>query len=210
MRLTFLVLAMVTWASELMAQTHFQVRPITIQHAAPVIHSVNPVVIPRTVTTVNPVNLSPVKPLYTQPELTIHPQRLSSAQSSALNNAVQNNNYNLYYNNYGRYVAPNQTVENPANHIAHLQGIIQSGMQPRSVQPGAGLGYGTTSASFSGETIRQAQTALRQLGYYHGNVDGLFGPLTQDALKNYQRSTNQPATGIFDRQSLSQLGVGAQ
>jgi Putative peptidoglycan binding domain. len=98
----------------------------------------------------------------------------------------------------------------PTNHITRLQGIIQSGMQPTSVQPGTGLGYGTTSASFTGKTIRQAQTALRQLGYYHGEVDGLFGPLTQDALKNYQRSTNQPATGLFDRLSLGQLGVGAQ
>jgi Putative peptidoglycan binding domain len=208
MKLMIVLLAMVTWASEVSAQ----VRPIIIQNAAPVIHSVNPVVIPRTVTPVNPVvhNLSPVKPLYTQPELTIQPQRLSSAQSSALNNAVRNNNYNLYYNNYGRYVAPNQTIENPANHIAHLQGIIQSGIQPTSVQPGAGLGYGTTSASYTGETIRQAQTALRRLGYYHGQVDGQFGPLTQDALKNYQRNTNQPATGLFDRLSLSQLGVEAQ
>src|SRR5258708_8955098 len=59
----------------------------------------------------------------------------------------------------------------PTNHITCLQGIIQSGMQPTSVQPGAGLGYGTTSASFTGGTIAQAQTALRQLGYYHGGVD---------------------------------------
>jgi Putative peptidoglycan binding domain len=95
----------------------------------------------------------------------------------------------------------------PTNHITRLQGIIQSGMQPSSVQPGAGLGYGTTSASYTGETIRQMQTALRQLGYYHGQIDGQFGPLSQAALKNYQLKTNQPATGLLDRQSLSQLGV---
>jgi hypothetical protein len=202
MRLTFLVLAMVTCASELMGQTHFQVRPITIQHAAPVIPRVNPVTIPRSVT--------PVTPAVRQPELTIQPQRLSPAQSSALSNAVRNNNYNLYYNNYGRYVTPNQTIQNPANHIAHLQGIIRSGMQPTSVQPGAGLGYGTASASYTGKTIQQVQTALRQLGYYHGQVDGQFGSLTQAALQAYQRKTNQPATGLLDRQSLSQLGVEAK
>jgi len=67
MRLTFLVLAMVTCASELMGQTHFQVRPITIQHAAPV----NPVTIPRSVT--------PVTPAVRQPELTIQPQRLTAS-----------------------------------------------------------------------------------------------------------------------------------
>jgi len=98
----------------------------------------------------------------------------------------------------------------PTNHIAHLQGIIQSGMQPSSVQPGAGLGYGTTSSSYTGATIRQTQTALRQLGYYHGQIDGQFGPLSQAALQNYQLKTNQPATGLLDRQSLSQLGVEAK
>jgi Putative peptidoglycan binding domain. len=212
MKFKLLVLAVVTSASGLMAQTHFQVRPITIHGAVPAVHNVNPLVVPRTVTPVNPVvrNVSPVRPLQVQPQTVIQPQRLSPAQSRALDNAVFANNYNLYRDSHESHVVPNQTVETQANHIARLQGIIQSGTQPVSVQPGAGLGYGTTSASFSGKTIRQTQTALRQLGYYHGEVDGLFGPLTQEALKNYQHSTNQPATGLFDRQSLSQLGVGAQ
>jgi Putative peptidoglycan binding domain len=98
----------------------------------------------------------------------------------------------------------------PTEHITNLQGIIQNGMQPYSVQPGTGLGYGTTSASYTRNTIRQVQTALRQLGYYHGEIDGQFGPLSQSALQNYQFKTNQPATGLLDRQSLSQLGVQAK
>jgi hypothetical protein len=203
MRLIFLVLAMVTCASGLSAQTQFQVRPIAIQRSvAPGISRVNPVVIPRTVTVANPVvrNVSPVKPLQIQPPTTIHLQRLSPAQSRALDNAVRSNNYNLYYDNYGRYLTQKQAVENQADHIARLQGIIQSGTQPTSVQPGAGLGY-------SSETVRQVQTALRQLGYYHGQVDGQFGSGTQDALQNYQLKANQPATGLLDRQTLSQLGV---
>jgi Putative peptidoglycan binding domain len=97
----------------------------------------------------------------------------------------------------------------PNNHITRLQGIIQSGTQPTAVQPGAGLGYGTSSASYTGKTIRQAQIALRQLGYYHGQIDGQFGPLSQAALQNYQLNTNQAATGLLDRQSLSRLGVSA-
>jgi hypothetical protein len=216
MRFKLIVLAMVTCASGLGAQTHFQVQPITIHSAAPAIH-VNPMVVPRNVTPANPVvhNISPVRPLQIQPlqiqpSTVIQTHRLTPAQSRALDNAVFANNYNLYRESHDAHLVPNQPVENQADHIARLQGIIQSGTHPVSVQPGAGLGYGTTSASFSGETIRQAQTALRQLGYYHGDVDGLFGPLTQDALKNYQRSTNQPATGLFDRQSLSQLGVIVQ
>ncbi len=33
----------------------------------------------------------------------------------------------------------------PTNHIAHLQGIIQSGMQSSSVQPGGGVAVGPTN-----------------------------------------------------------------
>jgi hypothetical protein len=196
---------MVICASKLGAQTRLQVRPITIQNAAPVISRANPVVIPKTVTTANPVihNVSPVRPLQMQQPIVVHPQGLSPAQSRALDSAVRTNNYNLYRDFYRRHPLPSQTVENQAEHIARLQGIIRSGTQPVSVQPGAGLGYNS-------ETVRQVQTALRQLGYYHGQVDGQFGSGTQDALENYQLKANRPATGLLDRQTLSQLGVEAK
>jgi peptidoglycan hydrolase-like protein with peptidoglycan-binding domain len=81
-------------------------------------------------------------------------------------------------------------------------------MQPRSTQPGTGLGYGTTTGlGYNTGTLRQAQTALRQLGYYQGTVDGQFGQETQNALQNYQLKTNRPVNGLLDRQTLSQLGV---
>ncbi len=202
MRLIIIGLSVLACASQVRAQTQIQVRPITVQRSvAPVTARVNPVVIPRSVTAVNPVvhNVSPVRPLNLQRPMTVHPQRLNPAQSKAIDNAVRNNNYNLY-RNYQRYFTPNQPVENQADHIARLQGIIQSGTQPISIQPGAGLGY--TSG-----TVQQVQTALRQLGYYHGQVDGQFGSGTQEALQNYQLKANQPATGLLDRQTLSQLGV---
>jgi putative peptidoglycan binding protein len=205
MKLIFLVLAMAACAGELVAQTQLPVRPITIQNAAPAIARVNPVVIPRAVTPVNPVvhNVTPVRPLSVQQPVVIQPQRLSPAQSRALNDAVRTNNYNLYRESHESHVVPNQTIENQADHIARLQGIIRSGTHPVSIQPGAGLGY-------NGKTVRQVQTALRQLGYYHGQVDGQFGSSTQDALENYQLNANRPATGLLDRQTLSQLGVEAK
>lgn len=204
MRLMFLVLAMVTGASELSAQTQFH--PITIQRSvAPVAPRVNPVVIPRTVTAANPVvsNVSPIRPLSLQPPTTVQLQRLSPAQTTALNRAVRNNNYNLYRYSYEPYLTQNQPVQNQSRHIARMQGIIQSGTQPTLVQPGAGLGYRS-------DTVRQVQTALKQLGYYQGPVDGQFGSGTQNALQTYQLKVNQPATGLLDRRILSQLGVEAK
>jgi hypothetical protein len=200
----FLLLAVVACASELRAQTRFQVRPITIQRSlSPVTPRVNPVIIPRSVTTVNPImrNAPPTQRLGSQ-SVTIHLQRLTPAQTRALENAAARNNCVPYY-------PPIQTTENPADHIARLQGIIQSGTQGASaqtgpqgisVQPGAGLGY-------SNEMVRQVQTVLKRLGYYRGQVDGQFGSSTQDALQSYQSGTSQPVTGILDRGTLSGLGV---
>jgi Putative peptidoglycan binding domain len=176
MKLTFLVLAMMTCASELMAQNHIARLEGIIQSGMQ-----NNSVQPGAGLGVGPTN---------------HIARLEGIiQSGMQPNSVQ----------------PGAGLGvGPTNHINRLEGIIQSGMQPNSVQPGAGLGYGTSSASYTGETIRQVQTALRQLGYYHGQIDGQFGPLSQSALQNYQLKTNQPATGLLDRQSLSQLGVSAK
>jgi putative peptidoglycan binding protein len=176
MKLSFLLLAMMTCASELMAQNHItQLQGIIqsgMQHNS---------VQPGAGLGVGPSN---------------HITQLQGIiQSGMQSNSVQS----------GAGVAVG-----PTNHITQLQGIIQSGMQSSSVQPGAGLGYGTSSASYTGETIRQVQTALRQLGYYHGQIDGQFGPLSQSALQNYQLKSNEPATGLLDRQSLSQLGVSAK
>jgi hypothetical protein len=195
----FCALVLMTCASELKAQTQFQARPIVVQRSVATART-NPAVVPRNATAQNPAihNISPVRPLSVQQSATIRPQRLNPAQSRALNNAVRNNNYNLYRNR--QYAFPSQVAENSAARIVRLQGVIRSGMQPTLIQPGAGLGYGS-------EMVRQVQTALRQLGYYHGQVDGQFGSSTQDALQNYQLKANRPATGLLDRQTLSQLGV---
>jgi peptidoglycan hydrolase-like protein with peptidoglycan-binding domain len=172
MRLTFLVLAIMTCASELRAQTRITQLQGIIQSG-------------MQTTSVQP---------GAGPGPTNHITQLQGIIQSGMQPAS---------------VQPG-AGPGPTNHITRLQGIIQSGMQPTSVQPGAGLGYGTTSASYTGATIRQVQTALRQLGYYHGQIDGQFGSLSQAALQNYQLKTNQPATGLLDRQSLSQLGVEAK
>jgi peptidoglycan hydrolase-like protein with peptidoglycan-binding domain len=176
MRLLFLVLATMTCASELRAQTH--------------------------ITQLQGIIQSGMQPGAAQPGAgvalgpTNHIAQLQGVIQSGMQPGAAQSGAGI--------------AVGPTNHITRLQGIIQSGMQPTSVQPGTGLGYGTTSASYTRGTIRQLQTALRSLGYYHGQIDGQFGSLSQTALQNYQLKTNQPATGLLDRQSLSQLGVQAK
>jgi hypothetical protein len=57
------------------------------------------------------------------------------------------------------------------------------------------------------QVIANVQAALQQQGYYHGDVDGLIGPLTREALANYQRDHGLYTTSAIDRPTLESLGM---
>jgi Putative peptidoglycan binding domain len=57
------------------------------------------------------------------------------------------------------------------------------------------------------QVIANVQAALQQQGYYHGGVDGLIGPLTREALANYQRDNGLYTTSAIDRPTLESLGM---
>ena len=42
------------------------------------------------------------------------------------------------------------------------------------------------------KVIADVQAVLQDMGYYTGEVDGLLGPLTREALTGYQRITASP------------------
>jgi peptidoglycan hydrolase-like protein with peptidoglycan-binding domain len=57
------------------------------------------------------------------------------------------------------------------------------------------------------------QTALQQAGYFDGEIDGIYGPLTADAVKRLQADSKLPETGFVDEatsraldQKLADLG----
>lgn len=58
-------------------------------------------------------------------------------------------------------------------------------------------------------TVRQVQQALNQRGFQAGPPDGVMGPATQSALRNFQSSANLQPTGRLNQQTLSALGVQA-
>ncbi len=45
------------------------------------------------------------------------------------------------------------------------------------------------------ELLRQVQSNLSVLGYYNGDVDGLDGPMTRNAVTSYEVAKGLPATG---------------
>ncbi len=57
------------------------------------------------------------------------------------------------------------------------------------------------------QVIANAQAALQQQGYYQGEVDGLLGPLTRDAIANYQRDHGLYTTSTIDQPTLRSLGM---
>ena len=57
------------------------------------------------------------------------------------------------------------------------------------------------------QVIANAQAALQQQGYYHGEVDGLIGPLTRGAIADYQRDHGLYTTSTIDQPTLQSLGL---
>ncbi len=57
------------------------------------------------------------------------------------------------------------------------------------------------------QVIANVQAALQQQGYYHGEVDGLIGPLTRGAIADYQRDRGLYTTSTIDQPTLQSLGM---
>lgn len=59
----------------------------------------------------------------------------------------------------------------------------------------------------SGDTVREIQTRLKDWGYYSGEVDGVYGSKTEEAVKYFQRENGLTADGQAGDQTLAALGI---
>jgi peptidoglycan hydrolase-like protein with peptidoglycan-binding domain len=82
----------------------------------------------------------------------------------------------------------------------------QAGTTPAQTQPSAGPGAG--AIDLSPDQIRQLQQALNENGFNAGEVDGVFGARTREALKRFQTQAGLPPTGELDAQTLTAVGHG--
>jgi len=55
--------------------------------------------------------------------------------------------------------------------------------------------------------IADVQAELQQMGYYKGEVDGLLGPMTREALTAYQADQGLATTAAIDEPTLDSLGM---
>ncbi len=58
-----------------------------------------------------------------------------------------------------------------------------------------------------GQVIANVQAQLQRDGYYRGELDGLFGPMTRQALLNFQSDNGLEPTGEIDQTTLDSLGL---
>lgn len=59
----------------------------------------------------------------------------------------------------------------------------------------------------SRDLVKKIQRKLAEQGYYGGAIDGIIGPQTREALRNFQRAHRLPVTGHLDEATIAALGI---
>lgn len=58
-----------------------------------------------------------------------------------------------------------------------------------------------------GEEVKTIQTKLKRWGYYNGNIDGIYGTQTLNAVKYFQRKNGLKVDGIAGPETLKAMGI---
>jgi peptidoglycan hydrolase-like protein with peptidoglycan-binding domain len=83
---------------------------------------------------------------------------------------------------------------------------LKGHLMPKDAHP-----RGPSSEAMSSETrsqedvVREAQIVLQGAGYEPGRIDGVMGPKTQAAVREFQASHGLPQTGRLDETTQQQL-----
>lgn len=59
----------------------------------------------------------------------------------------------------------------------------------------------------SGEDVKKLQQKLKELDFYHKEIDGLFGQGVEQAIKEFQDSQGFAADGVAGPSTLIALGL---
>jgi peptidoglycan hydrolase-like protein with peptidoglycan-binding domain len=110
-----------------------------------------------------------------------------------------------------RQAAPSDSGQSqPMQEPAQAQSGQETGSETRGATgaaiepPERGQAGGVSQAD-----VRKAQTALKEMGLYEGQVDGIHGPRTMDAVRQFQAQNDLERTGTLDRQTLERLQTAA-
>jgi membrane-bound lytic murein transglycosylase B len=106
----------------------------------------------------------------------------------------------LVYDNFEAILGWNRS-EFYALSVGHLADRI-AGAPPLHTPPP------TDAPRLSREKVVQLQTTLNAAGFDSGEVDGILGPATRDAIRAYQQEMELVPDGFPSRNLLKRLGIG--
>jgi peptidoglycan hydrolase-like protein with peptidoglycan-binding domain len=119
----------------------------------------------------------------------------------------------------GFYRGPVDGVWGPSTQAAlerfqSLRGLDVTGQPTRATVAALGLGPDARSARAANfaepldpPVIRTVQRRLRQLGFYSGHADGVWGARSSAAVERFQRSRGLQPTGDLNSTTLAALGL---
>ena len=159
-----------------------------------------------------------VPPAWAQPSPLTYAQPLSQAGVMAVQQRLKQN---------GAYGGPTDGVWGPDSaaaleqfqraHGLQVTGQLNQatvatlGLNPADLLAVAPPGVPTASASsaepLSQDAIRSVQSRLRQLGFYSGRIDGIWGPSMQTSLQRFQQGRGLQATGQLNPTTVTALGL---
>jgi hypothetical protein len=102
---------------------------------------------------------------------------------------------------------PNVT---PSDQMARPQRPTGSAVeQSKTDGRSGGTGPLSNQPTHDTSTVRDAQQALQSKGFDVGPIDGVMGPRTSAALREFQQQHGLKGSGRLDRETLSELNVRA-
>lgn len=72
------------------------------------------------------------------------------------------------------------------------------------------VSYALSKYGSRGEEVKKIQTKLKQWGYYSGNIDGIYGTGTFNAVKSFQKKNGLDVDGIAGEKTLKALGITSE
>ncbi|HEY3909592.1 MAG TPA: peptidoglycan-binding protein [Stellaceae bacterium] len=94
-----------------------------------------------------------------------------------------------------------QTGDTGSQPATSTMGSSAQSNEPATANPSTSM----NAAQATPSEVRQAQEKLRGEGIYHGRIDGMMGPETQQALRQYQQKNGLQATATLDQKTMNSL-----
>ena len=78
-----------------------------------------------------------------------------------------------------------------------------------STNNGSNETYALSKYGSRSDEVKQIQTKLKRWGYYNGNIDGIYGSQTLEAVKWFQSKNGLQVDGIAGPKTLAAMGINS-